>query len=709
MRLGFAGRRAVDYALIWADHQRPSLFLGAPVALGVGICLYFAASLEAPIWAYGAGLLACLALYGVLGRVRSGGAMRLVCLGLAWAVLGMGLGAIRTAHMAAPVLEFRYFGPIEGRIVDIDRSASHALRLSLDQVILANVAPADMPRYVRVSIHEGATRGTPLRVGDVVMMTGHLAPPSGPTEPGSYDFARQAYFAQIGAVGYTRLPVVLAQARPEGAFYLADLRLRLSAAIQAQMSPRAGGMAAALMTGDRSGIYPEDNEAMIAANIYHLISISGLHMGLLTGLVFMGLRMGFALIPRVALCYPTQKWAALAALAVGAFYLALAGGDVATERAYIQVAVMFAAVLVDRRAVTLRSVAIAALIVMARRPETVLSPGFQMSFAATAGLVAVYGQIGTGRWSGKGLIWPLRVVYGVILTSIIAGAMTAPFAALHFNRLTSYGLIANLIAVPLTGAVVMPMAVASALLAPLGLSWLAFWPMEQALLVILASATEIATWPHATRAVVAPEGLAIFAVVFALIALIALRGALARVAAMAILAFGLIQWHASPRPDILISASGRLVGVMTPQGRALSHPRGDGFVARLWLENDGDPVLQEEAAARPAWRADGSGAQWAEIAGLRLWHARNVEDAGIIARACAAHDLVIVPSARLDKAARVDAQGRIAWPMAECLILDATSLRRSGPVAITLPQGQASPPILRVAAQDHAMRPWRAR
>ena len=193
-------------------------------------------------------------------------------------------------------------------------------------------------------------------------------------------------------------PVLLQAPRGPGEMRLLQARLRLAQAVRARIGGEAGGFAAAVMTGDRSGIAMTTLENLRRSNIAHLLAISGLHMGLLTGFIFMSLRAILSLIPALALRLPTKKIAAVGALAAGAAYLAVAGGNVATERAFIQVAVMFVAVLLDRRAVTLRAVAIAAMIVLARRPETLLGPGFQMSFAATTALVAVFTWVRDVEW-----------------------------------------------------------------------------------------------------------------------------------------------------------------------------------------------------------------------------------------------------------------------------------------------------------------------
>jgi competence protein ComEC len=187
-----------------------------------------------------------------------------------------------------------------------------------------------------------------------------------------------------------------------------------------------------------------------------------------------------ALIPALALRYPIRKWAAAGALGAGAFYLVLSGGNVATERAFIQVAVMLTAVMLDRRAITLRSVAIAAVILLLHRPETLFSPGFQMSFAATAALVAVFTGLRDASWLKARPAWQ-KWVFALVLSSVVAGLATAPFAAAHFNRIAVFGLIANLLTVPLMGSVIIPGAVVAAMLWPLGLSGVAFAVMEPAL------------------------------------------------------------------------------------------------------------------------------------------------------------------------------------------------------------------------------------
>jgi len=593
---------------------RGALMPWCPVALGLGVAWYFALDTEPGLAVYvlALGALALAAALAALWREALGP----ISVAVALVAAGLLLAGARAHQVAGPVLDFRYYGAIEGRVVSIDRSASDAVRLTLDQVRLERMAPERTPRRVRVSLHGAITALNP-HPGQIVMLTGHLSGPSGPAEPGGFDFQRHAWFLSLGGVGYTRTPVLLLEERAPGAAWLFHLRMRLADAIRAEIPGQPGAFAAAVLTGDRSGLAQGPIEAMRDSNIAHLLAISGLHMGLLTGFVYAAMRLGLALIPALALRYPIRKWAALTALIAGAFYLALSGGNVATERAFIQVAVMFTAVLLDRRAITLRSVAIAALIVLIHRPESLMSQGFQMSFAATAALVGVFSALRGVAWMAALPRWA-KGAAALVISSAVAGAATAPFAAAHFNQIAVYGLIANLLTVPVMGSVIIPAAVLAAFLWPLGLAGPVFRVMEGGLRWILGVAEHVSGLPGAVNPVPAPPAWVIGAVALGGLLVLVWQGR-ARWLGLLPIACALAFWSAADRPALLISDSGRLAGLTAPEGRGLSRARGDGFVARIWLENDGDAAGQAAAAARDVWQADGYGAG-AVVGGGRVWH-----------------------------------------------------------------------------------------
>ena len=611
--------------------QRGHLFPWVPVCLGTGVGVYFLLPREPA----GGELIACggFALLCVFLARRSHEWLSPLFVGLCFVALGVLLGSFRAHQVAAPVLDYRFYGAIEGSIAAIDRSGSDKLRLTLEDVVLERVPPARTPALVRVSLH-GAQDFVEPAPGLRVVLTGHLSPPSGPVEPGGFDFQRHAWFQRIGAVGYTRTPV-LTLAYPEEGQGVFGARMAMSQHIQTYLSGEVGGFAAAVSTGDRSGIGEETVEALRASNLAHLLAISGLHLGLLAGFVFAVVRFGVSLVPTIALRVPAKKLAAVAALIASAGYLALSGGNVATQRAFVMAAVALIAVMLDRRALSLRAVALAATIVLVLRPEAILGPGFQMSFAATTALVCVFGLL--RDYQGLSLHRWMRPAVAVFISSLVAGLATAPIAAAHFNIVSHYGLPANLLAVPVMGLVVVPSAVLALCLAPLALEGIGLWAMGLGLEWILGVAHFFADRPGARGYVLSPPGLVLPLFALGMLLLMLWQGRLRAFGAVFAIA-ALVIWQRSERPDILIADTGGLVGVMTPEGRALSKPRGAGFIAKNWLENDGDSADQVGAATRMIDGAD-SVVQIALGEGM-LMHVKG-QRASLAFGDCAALDVVV--------------------------------------------------------------------
>lgn len=581
--------------------QRGHLFGWTPVFLGFGVAVYFSMRIEPDVafcWALLIGAVLVLLCHRLLPDW-----VQVILLAVALVACGFGLAGVRANVVAEPVLGFRYYGPIEGRIIEIDRSQSDAVRLTLDRVVLSRMQSTRTPAIVRVSLH-GRQGFVDPQPGQVVVMTGHLSPPSGPVEPGGFDFQRMAWFEGLGAVGYTRTPVLLAVPARDGAagLWVYRLRVAISTGVQDRLQGESGAFAAAIMTGDRSGMGQDSLHALRASNLAHLLAISGMHMGILAAFMFATIRYGLALIPYVALRWPVKKIAAVGALIVGAGYLALSGGSVSTERAYIMVSVMLVAVLFDRRALTLRAVAIAALIVLTLRPEALFGPGFQMSFAATTALVAVFAvlrQVDLPHLPG----W-LKPVGAVFVSSLVAGLATAPIAAYHFNQIAQFGLVANLLSVPLMGTLVMPAAVVAAVLAPFGLEMIGLWPMDLGLRWIMGVAHFIADIEGGLRHVVTPRPAVIGTITLGAIFTVLWRGSLRWIGAVPVM-MGFLAWQVADRPVLLVAESGSLIGVMTSDGRAVSKESGESFAASVWLENDGAPVEQWIAYNRAGIEEDG--------------------------------------------------------------------------------------------------------
>jgi competence protein ComEC len=666
---------------LWAlQSARGTLFPWIAVLIGCGIGAWFSVLREPGPGSYA---LAALVLVGAAFAARGPELARPLAIGLAAIAAGWIAAGIRAHSVAAPMLDFRYYGPVEGRIVDIDRSQSDALRLTLDHVTLREVAPHETPARVRVSLQgdQGWLQPMP---GQVVILTASLSAPQGPVEPGGFDFRRMAFFDQLGAVGYTRTPVLLLEEPTGGALPIDRLRRYLTDGMLAHMEGQAGAFAAGAMTGDRSAITEETVQALRDSSLAHLLAISGMNMAFLTAFVFALLRYGLALVPWFALRVNTKKLAAVVSLGVAFFYLLLSGANVATERAFIMIAVFLGAVLLDRRALTLRSVAVAAMILLLLRPESLMEPGFQMSFAATIALIVGFSALDGSIYRQRIPRWVMPV-FTLFLSSLIGGFATAPYAAAHFNRFADYGLLANLLTVPVMGAVIMPAGALAALLAPIGLAWLPLWVMEQGARWILYVAHWIAGLEGSVTAILAPGPWVLPMLTLGAIWLILWRGR-AQWAGLApvVLAFGL--WGGAERPLLLISGDGKLVSLAGPEGRALSAASGGGFSAESWLENDGDLAEQKHAAARVGFTGP-KGEKSFTLAGLEGVALSGKAAMGKLTAACASHGLVIIADE--------------ATAPADCPLIDAAMLRQTGPLAVW--KGEEG---LQIVPTNQARRLW---
>jgi competence protein ComEC len=549
------------------------------------------------------------------------------------AAVGFGVAALRTALVAAPQLQAPInFAHVEGRVIGIEPFPT-GIRATLDQVTIQELHADTTPERILVKISKG-TAG--LEVGDRLDLLARLQPPSPPAAPGAFDFRRQAFFQRIGATGFA-----LGAARPVTSgeapalmtrTWLAIDRLRASIGQRiATLEPGpAGAMARALTVGDQTALSNDDTDAMRISGLAHLLSISGLHIGMAAGLFFFGLRGLLALAPPLALRFPIKKWSALAAIGAAGFYTLLASPTVPTLRSFFMIAILFIGVLVDRSPFSFRMLAWAAIALLLLFPESVTGASFQMSFFAVLGLIAVFeglrsrisgwraGRPPTTDWFGR-VTWLLHRagfwLGSLMLTSLVATIMTAPFAIYHFDRLSSYGLVANLLAVPLTGFWVMPTAMAALLLMPLGLDapfWhAAAWGCEG----ILWIARTVAAWPHSVVMLPAMPVTALVAVMLGLLVICLVRTRWRLLGVGPVLA-GFAVLFFTTTPDLLISGDAKLIAVKDENGRYwLNSSRAGRFSADTWLRRNGQTASasfrDDNDALPPAFACDPLGCSFA--------------------------------------------------------------------------------------------------
>lgn len=499
--------------------------------------------------------------------------MAAIALAALIAAAGLGAGAmqIRAASVAASPFPARDTpAGVQGWVVAVEPN-ERGPRLRLLVRTIEGVA--EPPRYVRVSVPAVGV----LTPGRAALCRAVLGPPSGPMARGAYDFARRAYFERLGASGFAlgRCRPIALPAPPSSMdrmrLALNALRHDLSAAIQSAAPGRGGAIAAALVSGDRSAIDQQTNETLQNSGLGHLLSVSGVHMGVVGGLVFASLLAGLSLIAPIALRWPVKKIAAFGALAALGVYLIVSGSSVPALRAFVMAAVAFGAILIDRPAISMRGLGLAAILVVALFPESVLEPGFQMSFAATLALVALFESLkrspsepdlpAPGPLIGS-MQWIARGIGGVIGVSLVAGLATDPFAIYHFQRFATYALAANLAAAPIMTFLVAPAAGVAAVLAPFGLADAPLQVMASALDLVAAIGEVFGARPEAVRALPKPPDVAFLLCVAALLWASLWRGGV-RWGGLGLLVLAGALYVGAPRPILAFDQDLRAVFAKT--------------------------------------------------------------------------------------------------------------------------------------------------
>ncbi len=575
--------------------ERGLAFNFIPILLGIGIALYFAAPAEplAPALA-----LICLVLTLLVRRSVGRGVVYATASALLCVLIGMLAAKVSVIQSDTPQITQQITGKVSGTIVAVDENRRGSPRYRLVPESIEGLTKTELPRYIRLS---AAGRGEPFPPGTKIEGIARLQPVLGPVYPGSYDFSFFARFDGIGGSGFF-------MGKPESAlvqnselafadrFQVAinSIRLKIKTRIETALPGKTGKIATALVIGDKSGIPPAAQDALRATGLAHILAISGLHMALVALTTLWVLRFSFAINSYWTLHYPIKKWAATGAFLLATGYLMISGFGVATQRAWIMISVMLVAVLMDRRAITLRNVAISAIIIVLIEPVSLLSPGFQMSFAAVIALVSAYEAINKKRrerlaekpfvergWLGKSIYSFGAFTGGLFTTSLVAGLATSFIAAWHFHQVAPLGLLANLLAMPIVTLIVMPAVLFSILLIPFGLDPLSLTLVSYGINGIL----EIAYWVNGLMPVAITGSQKLSAFVMFLFGFSILCLFKSRIRLFGLCLFLIIPFFTptTPVPDVLIAESGRSVAVKMSDGTlATLIPKRENFVTSIW-------------------------------------------------------------------------------------------------------------------------------
>lgn len=668
-------------------------FVWLPVMFGTGIAVYFWLPAEPAQMVALAALLLAVALRAVW---RHGAAAMLIGGALSAAALGFAAAKLRTDWVAAPVLK-RQSGPVDvrGWIELVEPRPSGGQRVTLLASTIKGLPPEDRPQRVRLRL-QGSDPA--LKAGDALAVRARLSPPAGPALPGGYDFARAAWFQGLGAVGYALAPVTVdadagrAPVNVQARAAVERTRAAIGARVAAALPGERGEMANALITGQRGGISDATNDAFRDSGLLHILSISGLHMVVMAGAVFVAVRFALALVPAVALRFPIKKWAAAAAMLAAFGYLLISGASFPTVRSWIMISIMFVAVMLDRPAVALRNVALVALAILVVFPESLMDVSFQMSFAAVVALVSAYEVLrDRARDDGgprRSLMRPIVLFFGgIVLSTLIASLAVAPFAAYHFHKSQQYAVLANLIAIPICNVIVMPAALVTLAAMPLGLEWGPLQVMGLGIDAMTWCAYRVAALPGAVGRIPAIPTAA-FALMLAGGLWVTLWRTRWRMLGLMPIALGLAVAPLRSAPDVIVGRDGALVAVREGKaGLSALAGRGGMFELGRWLEHDGDARTPEAVAEARAFRCDASGCT-AEVKGRLVAVTRH---AAALRDDCAAASVRVLAIAQ----ARACTEGGLTVSLERLRVLGAHAVFFDGPST-----------VVQTVADTRGKRPW---
>jgi competence protein ComEC len=644
-----------------AAAQLDRVFLWVPVAFGLGAATYLGLKTEPLLWP--AAALALLLGMAAIFVAWRGGARALQAALLLAAVTASGFSAakLRSDHVAAPIVPAGLgVAVVEGLVVDIDTPSQSGTRLLIAPTYISHLTTEQLPLRVRIVVPSGiiATPGGSIRIKTL------LDPPPAPAAPGAYDFARDAWFEGVGGVGLARgdpeiiprppVPWRLRLAMAINAFRWATAA-RLAADMDTVLGGHAGdaaGLAVAVTTSHQDWLSQGVRNDLRAAGLAHMLAIAGLHTAALSGFVFFSLRFLIAAWPWLALRVPGKKVAAAGGLiAVGA-YLVLSGAHAPARRAAITASVAFVAILMDRQAISLRSLALAALIILVMEPEVVVQPGFEMSFCATASLVALAEIWPRGVKPAPGLPWPIAAfqrgrdwLVALFMVSLVAGAATGPFAIQHFNRIANFGVFANLTADFVASVVMMP-ALAVALLLEIvghGLATPALFVAGWSAKAIIALGHLFATAPAATATASTAPQLALELSYLGILFVCLWRGWLRWLGLP--LAAAVALWPRPPAPLMWISGDGGDAAVISHGQEVVVRPGVKAYATGLWAQRRGLAIPADMPRARGAlfdcdyWSC---AARPGVSPGLSIWWTRRKPKPDRLAALCARSDILVL-------------------------------------------------------------------
>ncbi|MDR0677462.1 MAG: ComEC family competence protein [Holosporaceae bacterium] len=537
-------------------HRLPNFI---PVGIGIGIVLYFSADKEPNFLINSIVFISLLSSYFLFKRYR-------LVLSIFFTIsFGFFLSQVRTKTIDTFILKTKSNFPTSlVGTVELSEKTEKGLHL-----VIESIKSRKYPKLKKISLtwrgKAAMSSEKDYVPGTKVLVYGILSPLTPQFFPGAYDFKKQQYFKGINArIFATKQPKILkAPLANSWCFFIEQLRYRIDQKIEKSLPEATRAVTKALITGNKSEISKEVRSYFANSGTAHLLAISGLHMGIIGFFVFWLFRIFLCCIPRVSMFFNIKKIAAVISWITVLFYLYISGKSIPSIRAFIMHTIVILAILMDRRALTMRSVAIAATIIMISMPEVILFPSFQMSFSAVMAIVALYERF--RDFSGT-----FKTFFSVIATTIVASIPTSIFSINTFNQLTLNSIAANIVSIPLMTFFVMPVAVIALFLMIFGL--------EQPFIILVGYGVKLlikisefsSKLPGSYFVMPTPTSLNMAIFIFSGIILLLIHHKI-RFLGLLGLVIGGVFYFFYPTSNIFISPKGKVIGIKTEKCACFNH------------------------------------------------------------------------------------------------------------------------------------------
>ena len=581
-------------------------FMWIPVLFGVGIGVYFLLPEEPSKWIV-LGVIETLLVLAYIWRYSPAKLTALLIIMIM--ALGFANIQLKTLYLARnEIIPYDRKLYLTGRVSELGTNYRGNPRFVLEDV--RDFDGNHLKGKYRISL---TSKSSQPQNGQCVELIGTVSAPPRPNMVGGYQMDRKLFYEGITATGFAASRALPVDCEKEPPFVAklekaaSDLRAKIVAKIEAVLPEDEAGITAAIVAGERGGIRQEITENYRDSGLAHFLSISGLHMSMLAGLMFFLVRLVLALIPPLSLRYDSKKVAAVFAIFMSAVYLVISGAEIPSQRAFIMTFIVLLGVLFSRKAISMRMISWAGLIVLILSPQALISASFQMSFAAVVALIAFYERFAAplhrflNGSRDDGLSLPakvLRIIFayiaGILVSDLVASLATLPFSIYHFNQIALYTTFGNLLAGPIIGLVIMPFVLIALLLMPFNLDVWALKIVGFGVEKVNEITAYVASMPEAGYRVVAMPFWGLLLIVLGGLWLCIWRLKW-RLWGWILIVVGSLSILTVRIPDVMADKYGEVFALKDEQGKLVILPsRGNSFTKKIWLEKTANKKLSKE-------------------------------------------------------------------------------------------------------------------